>query len=79
MHTQRPALSITPRLMRRERAASYLDVSPTTFDKLVRDELIPAAKTFHSFKVWDRADLDAFADHLPYSGEQARRDTSWEE
>lgn len=69
--------TLQPRLLRRERAAAYLDVSPSTFDKLVRDGLLPAPKTFQNFKTWDRADLDAFADHLPYAGESSGPDDSW--
>lgn len=56
---------ISPRLLRRERAACYLDMSPGSFDKLVKDGVIPAPKKVHSFKVWDRDELDTFADHLP--------------
>jgi predicted DNA-binding transcriptional regulator AlpA len=56
---------IAPRLLRRERAAAYLDMSPGSFDKLVKEKVLPAPKKLHSFKVWDRDELDAFADHLP--------------
>lgn len=68
-----------PRLLRRERAASYLDISPGSFDKLVREGVLPAAKKLDSFKVWDRADLDALADRLPYDGWTDEVDTSWDD
>lgn len=64
--------TLTPRLLRRERAAVYLDISPVTFDKLVKEGVLPAPKKLHSFKVWDRDDLDALADHLPYDAGVAR-------
>lgn len=67
------------RLLRRERAAAYLDISPGSFDKLVRDGVAPPAKRLHSFKVWDRADLDALVDTLPYEGLQETVDTSWDD
>jgi prophage regulatory protein len=35
---------LTPRLLRRERAAAYLDISAGTFDKLVANGVIPAPK-----------------------------------
>jgi predicted DNA-binding transcriptional regulator AlpA len=54
-----------PRLLRRERAAIYLDMSAATFDKLVKERLLPGPKKLCSLKVWDRDELDAFADHLP--------------
>lgn len=69
---------ITPRLLRRERAATYLDMSPVTFDKLVKEGLIPSPKRLHSFKVWDRDELDSFADQLPPHAEAAP-DTSWDD
>ncbi|MBY6242336.1 XRE family transcriptional regulator [Methylosinus sp. Sm6] len=67
---------MAPRLLRRERAASYLDMSPVTFDKLVKDGVVPAPKKLYSFKVWDRNELDTFADHLPHDG-AAAPDDSW--
>jgi len=67
-----------PRLLRRERAAAYLDISPNTFDKLVRDGLISGPKTAAGFKWWDRNDLDRFADEMPQLGE-AMPDTTWDD
>jgi len=64
----RRRLGITPRLLRRERAAAYLDMSATSFEKLVREGVLPAPKKLHSFKVWDRDELDARVDGLPYDG-----------
>jgi predicted DNA-binding transcriptional regulator AlpA len=69
---------VIPRLLRRERAATYLDMSPVTFDKLVKDGVIPSPKKLHSFKMWDRDELDAFADHLPHDGANAP-DTTWDD
>jgi predicted DNA-binding transcriptional regulator AlpA len=60
--------SITPRLLRREAAASYMAVSTGTFDRLVREGKLPAPKLLDSIKCWDRYDLDARADDLAYDG-----------
>ncbi len=51
-------------------------MSAVTFDKLVRDGVIPAPKKLQSLKVWDRDELDRFADHLPHDG-AATPDDSW--
>lgn len=69
--------TIEPRLLRRERAAAYLDMSPVSFDKLVKGGVLPAPKRLHSFKVWDRSDLDALADTLPYDGAMNAPDETW--
>ena len=78
MATARPMANITPRLLRRERAAVYLDVSATKFDQLVKDGLVPPPKVLERMKVWDRADLDAAADQLPYA-DATPPDTSWDD
>lgn len=75
------APNVAQRLFRREKAAAYLDISPGSFDKLVRDGVLPPPKMLHSFKVWDRADLDSTVDDLNYDGSAARVaeiDTSWD-
>ena len=77
MANHRPQNSFSPRLLRRERAATYLDISAATFDKLVKDGLLPNPKRLHSMKVWDRQDLDQAADHLPYEG--AHQDSTWDD
>lgn len=79
MATARLMANLMPRLLRRERAAVYLDVSPTKFDQLVRDGVVPKPKVLERMKVWDRADLDAAADHLPYAEPAAAIDTSWDD
>ena len=50
-----------PMAMRREKAAAYLDVSPSTFDTMTAAPGFPKAIPIHgSVKAWHRADLDAF-------------------
>lgn len=73
------ALTFLPRLLRRERAAAYLDISISCFDRLVSDRLLPSPKMLQTIKVWDRSDLDAIADSLPYIGESSAADNSWDD
>jgi predicted DNA-binding transcriptional regulator AlpA len=57
-----------PRLLRRAQAATYLGVSPSSFDALVKDRVVPPPKLLKTFKVLDARELDEFADNLPRDG-----------
>jgi hypothetical protein len=59
----RAALPYAPRLLGEGEAAAYIGVSPSTLRKLP----IPR-KTSGARKLFDRMDLDAYADSLPYEG-----------
>jgi transcriptional regulator with XRE-family HTH domain len=48
-----------PRAMRLGRAAAYLDISPSTFLRLVDDGLLPRPTKVRGVVSWDRLDLDA--------------------
>jgi len=52
-----------PRLMPAPQAAHYLGVSPSTMRALPIPRRALGAK-----RVYDKADLDAYADSLPYDG-----------
>lgn len=54
----------TQRALSRERAAEYLDLSPNTFDRLVKDGRMPAPIAFYGRKVWDVRAIDAAFDIL---------------
>jgi predicted DNA-binding transcriptional regulator AlpA len=57
------ALPGWPLLLRRELAASYLGMSPSTFDAAVKDGLMPRpVPLVASVKAWHRADLEAWAE-----------------
>jgi predicted DNA-binding transcriptional regulator AlpA len=57
--------SLAPRLIGREAAAAYVNVSPTTFDEMVRDGRMPRPKRLGGRrKAWDVRALDAAVDHL---------------
>ena len=59
--------------MRVERAAAYLDIRPTTFLELVKEEQLPQAIRKRDMALWDRLELDAaFED---WKAGAAREDT----
>ena len=70
-------LSLEPRGLNRVKAAAYIDVSPTTFDAMVRDGLMPPPKSIGRRKVWDRRKLDEAFDALPEDGSPATN--PWDE
>lgn len=50
--------SLPPRGLSRRQAAEYIGVSPSHFDKLVRDRVMPPAKRLGGRAVWDLEQLD---------------------
>jgi predicted DNA-binding transcriptional regulator AlpA len=63
---------IQPRGLSRVAAASYVGVSPTTFDQLVKDGRMPPPKRINSRTVWDIRQLDEAFDALPSDGYEDR-------
>lgn len=57
---------LLPRLMGEAAAAAYLGVSPTTLRKLGIPRRVQGAR-----RLYDRGDLEAYADGLPYEDEGA--------
>lgn len=53
-----------PRGMRLNRAAAYLDMSPSSFLRLVDDGIMPPGVPVKGMTVWDRRDLDAAFENL---------------
>lgn len=64
------------RMLSRVEAAAYCGVSPTTFDKLVSDKLMPAAKRIYARNLWDVRQIDSAIEDLPGGAEDARLETS---
>lgn len=60
----RPLPFDCPRGLSRVEAARYIGVSPTTFDKLVAEGTMPAAKEIGARRVYDRTQLDRAFDAL---------------
>jgi predicted DNA-binding transcriptional regulator AlpA len=61
--------NIAPRLLHREAAAAYVNVSPRTFDEMVAAGTMPKPRILtDKRRAWDMRDLDAAVDRLPYDG-----------
>jgi predicted DNA-binding transcriptional regulator AlpA len=58
------SLAYPPRMMRLERAAAYVDVSPSTFLRMVDEGVMPKPIVHHGVRVWDRIEVDAACDDL---------------
>jgi predicted DNA-binding transcriptional regulator AlpA len=62
--------SLPPRGLNRVQAAEYVGVSPSHFDALVRQRVMPGPKRLARRVVWDLTQLDSAFDALPDEGEQ---------
>ena len=72
----------TRRGLHREEAAAYVGVSPSTFDKMMAEGLMPAALAVYGRKVWDVRALDRAFDALPggpASAQDVPDDGGWDE
>lgn len=68
--------TLAPRLINREAAAAYVNVSPNTFDALVKaGTMPPPVKLTGRRHAWDVRKLDAAIDNLPVDG--VGDDDSW--
>lgn len=72
----------TARLLSRPEASAYAGVSPTTFDRMMGDGLMPSPKRVYGRVLWDVRALDAAIDCLPGDGmstEGVDTGNSWDE
>ncbi len=58
-------LPYVPRGLRRAEAAAYIGVSPSTFDKMIRERCMPRPKRYRGVTIWDRLALDEALTCLP--------------
>jgi predicted DNA-binding transcriptional regulator AlpA len=56
--------SYPPRMMRLTRAAAYVDVSESTFLRLVGEGVMPQPIVHNGLRMWDRTDVDSAIDDL---------------
>jgi hypothetical protein len=72
-------VSLAPRGLSRAQAAVYVGVSPSLFDRLVRDKVMPDPIRFYRRLVWDRERLDRAFAALSDGPEpqQGRPDDEW--
>ncbi len=64
----RPLPSVAPpsrRGLSRVQAAGYIGISPSTFDRMILDGIMPNPKRVFGRKVWDVRALDLAFDALP--------------
>lgn len=75
--------SLPPRGLSRIQAAQYIGVSPSHFDKLIRERVMPPAKRLGGRVVWDRKQLDGAFDALDaesaWTDDDAGDANSWDE
>jgi predicted DNA-binding transcriptional regulator AlpA len=64
-----------PRGMRAERAAAYLDVSESTFLRLVEDKELPPGIAVRGMVLWDRCELDSAFDNWKAKQRKIKRNT----
>jgi predicted DNA-binding transcriptional regulator AlpA len=78
MSTRQIALppTLAPRLINRDAAAAYVDLSPNSFDEMVKAGRMPRPKQLTGRRqAWDVRALDIAVDNLPIAGETAPDDT----
>jgi predicted DNA-binding transcriptional regulator AlpA len=68
--------SLAPRGLSREQAATYVGISSSLFDILVKDGRMPGPKRINARTVWDRLQLDAAFAALPSNDDAAN---PWDE
>jgi predicted DNA-binding transcriptional regulator AlpA len=73
--------NLPPRLIEREAAARYVNVSPSMFDGLVEAGTMPKPKIIgQRRKAWDVKQLDIAIDRLPNAGGDVEVvDETWKE
>jgi predicted DNA-binding transcriptional regulator AlpA len=51
-------------MMRLNRVAAYIDVSASTFLRMVEEGVMPKPIVHHGIRMWDRIDVDSAIDDL---------------
>jgi predicted DNA-binding transcriptional regulator AlpA len=69
--------TLAPRLVNRDAAAAYVNLSPNTFDELVKVGKMPRPKQLTGRRLaWDVRALDTAIDYLPTVG-NSEIDNTW--
>jgi predicted DNA-binding transcriptional regulator AlpA len=72
--------NLPPRLINREAAAAYVNLSPGSFDLMVEEGKMPKPKQLTGRRsAWDVRALDVCVDNLPQVGDTGPEDTSWDD
>ena len=64
-HPRDFVLPYPPRGLRRPEAAAYVGVSPSLFDQMINDGVMPKPKRYRRRNIWDRCALDEAFSCLP--------------
>lgn len=67
------------RMLSRAEAAAYSGISPTTFDRMIADRLMPGPKRVYGRVLWDVRALDAAIDALPDDDANDGEINEWDE
>ncbi len=59
-------------------ASNFLGVSPTTFDGLVAEGVMPPPRRIRKRKLWDRRELEAAFEDLPRDEQEANAANPWD-
>ena len=70
--------SLPPRGLSRTEAAGYCGVGVTTFDRLIRDGLMPKPLKIYGRRLWDRLKLDAAFAAISDDAEDDRGGDVWD-
>jgi predicted DNA-binding transcriptional regulator AlpA len=68
---------VLPRGLSRTEAARYVGISPVTFDRMVRDGLMPKPVRIYGRVVWDARAIDAAFDALDSAAAGDQDDRGW--
>lgn len=68
--------NLPPRLLSRDAAAAYVNVSPNTFDGMIADGTMPKARKLSERRMaWDRIELDLYIERLDHVDEDGSVET----
>jgi predicted DNA-binding transcriptional regulator AlpA len=70
-------VAVAVRGLSRERAAQYIGVSASSFDKMVGAGEMPKPRLWGARRLWDVRELDAAFEELPHDGKPEA--TGWED
>lgn len=74
----RPLPFDCPRGLNRVEAARYVGVSPTTFDRLVAEGMMPEPKAIGARRVYDRSQLDQAFDAIGDGASEGEGPNPWD-
>lgn len=67
------------RMLNRAEAAAYTGVSPSTFDRMIADRMMPGPKRIYRRVLWDVRALDSAIDALPGGAMDDGEVNDWDE